>query len=314
MTENALSLGGTPSAPAWLAAVAGSLTEALPVAKMLASSGLVPKAYEGKPEAILIAGAMGARLGLDLFSSLSGIAVINGRPTLWGDAMLAVCMARPDWRGMSVTWSDDQTACRVLVRRILPGNSVNETIGEFSEQEAKSAGLWGKQGPWQQYPRRMIELRARSFSLRSAFADALNGFACREDLEDVVDVTDTAHVHPAKPEEARTAGNLESKPTETKPATETTKKADDKPAPQLHPALTAGNALYESLNKHQKGLGAKIIGRLASLNGAKAPKDILPEYLEQFGKDVAAIAAMGTDLDKIDNTIAEWEKAQQEGK
>lgn len=313
MTDNALSLGGTQTTPAWLTAVAGTLADALPVAKMLASSGLVPKAYENKPESVLIAGAMGARLGLDLFSSLSGIAVINGRPTLWGDAMLAVCQARPDWRGMTVTWSDDQTACRVLVRRAIHGGTQGETIGEFSEQEAKAAGLWGKQGPWQQYPRRMIELRARSFALRSSFADALNGFACREEMEDVVDVTDTAYIHPAQPQEARTAGNLESKPAETKPAPETSKKAEAKPAPQLDPAIAAGNALWATLNQFEKGLGSKVLGRLASLNGAATPKDIKPEHLPQFAKDVAGIAALGTDKEKIDHQLAEWEAVQKEG-
>jgi hypothetical protein len=62
------------STPAWTAGIYGQLDAARPVAELLAKSELVPKGFQGKPMDILIAGAMGARLGLDLFSSLSGIA------------------------------------------------------------------------------------------------------------------------------------------------------------------------------------------------------------------------------------------------
>jgi hypothetical protein len=41
--------------------------------------------------------------------------------------------------------------------------------------DAKRAGLWTKAGPWQTYPRRMLQMRARSFALRDAFPDVLKG-------------------------------------------------------------------------------------------------------------------------------------------
>jgi hypothetical protein len=164
------------------------------LAKTLANSGLVPQAYAGKPDAILIAGAMGSRLGLDIFSALAGIAVVNGRPTLWGDAQLAVCQARQDWGGMAVSWSGegDETTCTVSISR----KGVPDTSASFSIADAMGAGLWGKQGPWKQYPRRMVELRARAFALRAAYADALAGFAQREEVEDMEDVTASVRVIP----------------------------------------------------------------------------------------------------------------------
>ena len=55
--------------------------------------------------------------------------------------------------------------------------------------DAKKAGLWTKQGTWSQYPKRMLELRARSYALRGAYADALLGFHAREEVEDYTDVT-----------------------------------------------------------------------------------------------------------------------------
>ena len=56
----------------------------------------------------------------------------------------------------------------------------------------KKAGLWGKAGPWSQYPKRMLQMRARSFALRDKFADALSGLLMAEEVQDystTVDVT-----------------------------------------------------------------------------------------------------------------------------
>jgi hypothetical protein len=54
--------------------------------------------------------------------------------------------------------------------------------------EAKKAGLWGKQGPWTQYPRRMLQMRARGFALRDAFPDVLRGLVTAEEAADYTHV------------------------------------------------------------------------------------------------------------------------------
>lgn len=156
--------------------------QAMKCAEWMSKSDLIPKAFKDKPHDIVIASAMGARLGLDPFSAMAGIAVVNGRPALWGDAMLAVCQQRPDWGGMRVEWSGKGEDLEVSVTVIRKGQEPYQS--SFSIQDAKTAGLWKKAGPWSQYPRRMLELRARAFALRSAFADALAGFHAREEMED----------------------------------------------------------------------------------------------------------------------------------
>ena len=55
----------------------------------------------------------------------------------------------------------------------------------FSEQDAKVAGLWGKSGPWKQYPKRMLQMRARGFNLRDNFADILGGLITAEEARDM---------------------------------------------------------------------------------------------------------------------------------
>ncbi len=88
--------------------------------------------------------------------------------------------------------SDDGevATCTVWRYERAPGGRVKrESSASFSMDDAKRAGLAGKKGPWQDYPRRMRQMRARSFALRDAFADALRGLSVREEVMDYVDVT-----------------------------------------------------------------------------------------------------------------------------
>jgi len=60
-----------------------------------------------------------------------------------------------------------------------------ESLPRTSVGDAKLASLWGKQGPWSQYPKRMLKFRARGFWLRDNFGDILKGMRTVEELRDV---------------------------------------------------------------------------------------------------------------------------------
>lgn len=239
------------STPAWTAGIYGQLDAARPVAELLAKSELVPKGFQGKPMDILIAGAMGARLGLDLFSSLSGIAVVNGRATLWGDALLAVCQQHPAWEDyqQEITGEGDAQQAVVTVKR--KGRSPHTET--FSVADAKRAGLWGKQGPWTQHPKRMMALRARAFALRTVFADALAGFHAKEEMDDEPrEVEATVHNEP-RPAKARTidATTEAQKPADAPPADQGQGTATDPPA-QTAETKTIGEHLAEAQAKDEQ--------------------------------------------------------------
>ena len=68
-----------------------SLKEAMEYAQIIANSTMVPKNYQGKPGDILVAVQMGAELGLKPIQALQNIAVINGRPSVYG-AMLCLLL------------------------------------------------------------------------------------------------------------------------------------------------------------------------------------------------------------------------------
>jgi hypothetical protein len=150
---------------------------------MVAKSDFAPKDFKGKPESCLLAIQHGSEVGLSPMQSLQSIAVINGRPTIWGDAALALVQSSPacEYIKEYIEGEGDQAfaVCEVK-RRGYPA----PTVSTFSIFDAKRAGLAGKSGPWTQYPMRMLALRARGFALRNAFADALRGLVTAEEAQD----------------------------------------------------------------------------------------------------------------------------------
>jgi len=154
------------------------LDEAMRFADMLAGSSIVPKDYIGKPGNCLVAIQWGMELGLQPMQAMQSIAVINGRPSLWGDAMLALVKAHPAFEWIKEECDGSVATCTIK-RRGEP-----EVVQSFSLEEAKRAGLTGKQGPWTQYPKRMLQMRARGFALRDAFPDALRGVVSAEEARD----------------------------------------------------------------------------------------------------------------------------------
>jgi len=157
--------------------------DAFRFSKMVAASEFAPKDFRNKPESCLLAIQHGSEVGLSPMQSLQSIAVINGRPTIWGDAALALVQSSPVCeyvREYTEGEGDALVAVCEAKRRGYPA----PTVSRFSMADAKRAGLAGKAGPWTQYPARMLALRARGFALRNAFADALRGLITAEEAQD----------------------------------------------------------------------------------------------------------------------------------
>jgi hypothetical protein len=160
-----------------------SFDDAFRFSKMVAASDFAPKDFRGKPESCLLAIQHGSEIGLSPMQSLQNIACINGRPAIWGDAALAVAMASAVCE--SVTESIDGEGDNMVATCTAKRRGYEKpTVVRFSVADAKKASLWGKTGPWTQYPRRMLQLRARGFALRDAFPDVLKGLVTAEEAQD----------------------------------------------------------------------------------------------------------------------------------
>ena len=181
--------------------------QALTFSNYLADSDLVPKDFKGKPGNCLIAMQWGSELGLKPLQAMQNLAIINGRPSLWGDAVLALVLASPACEYVTETIDGDTSVCKAK-RKGAP-----EQVRTFSDADAKAAGLLGKPGPWTQYKARMRQMRARAFCLRDVFADVLRGLPVAEELMDtptekfmgaadvVLPTTAAANVLPTWPDE-----------------------------------------------------------------------------------------------------------------
>ena len=158
---------------------------------------LVELAYKAGwlPKGVTVEGGVlaviaGNDVGLKPFQSMQGIAVINGRPGLWGDAMTAVVKGSGQLEDESVEYltaknKDGQevtTGVRYTVKRKGVKTPYQAT---FTWSDATKAGLTGKAGPWTQYPVRMMFNRARAWVYRDAFADVLKGFRSAEEDRDI---------------------------------------------------------------------------------------------------------------------------------
>lgn len=152
--------------------------QALTFSNYLAESDMVPKDFKGKPGNCLVAIQWGMEIGLKPLQAMQNIAVINGRPSLWGDAVIALVRSSPLCEYI-IEEDDGRTATCKVKRRGEP-----EQSRSFSMDDAKAAGLLGKQGPWTQYPKRMRQMRARAFAVRDVFPDVLKGLPVAEEVMD----------------------------------------------------------------------------------------------------------------------------------
>ena len=161
--------------------------DAFRFSKLVATSDFAPKDFRGKPESCLLAIQHGAELGLSPMQSLQSIAVVNGRPSVYGDTALAVCKGSPvcEWVRETIEGEGEHMVAVCQAKRRGDAQPVES---RFGVAEAKKAGLWGKNGPWTLFPRRMLQMRARGFALRDAFPDVLRGLVTAEEAADYTHV------------------------------------------------------------------------------------------------------------------------------
>jgi len=149
-------------------------------------AGLAPKGMS-RPEQVIIAMQTGHELGLPPMQSLKSVTVINGRSGLMGEAALgllnAVSALKPGTQfEKHYEGEGDDLVCTVQLWR---AGREEPSEHSFGVADARKAKLWGKSGPWTDYPKQMLKWRALGFLLRDHFADVTMGLALAEELRDI---------------------------------------------------------------------------------------------------------------------------------
>ena len=158
--------------------------QAYRLANIIATADMAPKSYGRDANKIMVAIMHGMEVGLTPLAALQSIAVINGSPAIWGDGALALVQGSGLLADIaeSIEGEGDARFAECSARRVGRDTPIVRT---FSVADAKKAGLWGKSGPWQTYPERMMQMRARSWTLRDGFADVLRGLGVVEERQDM---------------------------------------------------------------------------------------------------------------------------------
>lgn len=154
----------------------GSEWEALKEqAKALIKSGFFPRAVN-TPEKVIAVMLAGRELGLPPMQSIRAISIVDGKPSLSAETMLALAYQRVP--GLAVKVETSENGATVTGNR--PG-SPSVTVS-FTKADAEAAGLLAKDN-WRKYRSAMFRARAISAWCRVVTPDAILGCYTPEELE-----------------------------------------------------------------------------------------------------------------------------------
>jgi hypothetical protein len=150
------------------------------VAHTLANSNLVPEDYRGRPNDVFVAINMGSELGMEPFQAIQSIAVIEGKPCLYGDGLIGVVRSSPKCLWIKETLSEDGKSATCETQRDGDPQTISAT---YTMADAVLAGIDTKKN-WKKHPKRMLQMRARAYCLRDAYPDLLKGLGVVEERMD----------------------------------------------------------------------------------------------------------------------------------
>jgi hypothetical protein len=209
------------------ALVPQSMPEAWQFAQAAAKSNLY--AVKSAESALMIL-STGLDLGLAPSQALRGIDIIEGKPRLSADLMVAVVKARRDLcKYFRLVESTDERAEWETWREGEP----EPVRMAFTKADAEKAGLWGR-STWKAHARTMLRHRAASQLARAVFQDVLFGIYTPDEHDDIRE--SRAHEPPPAPQRA-TVSNLRAVEHRSKPSEQVT---PESPAEDVAPSPHSG--------------------------------------------------------------------------
>lgn len=134
----------------------------------LLKTGFLPSSIK-TPEQFIAIVLKGRELGLPPMYACNHIVVIQGKPTMSAEVMLA--MIFKNCPGAKIQYLEvSGEKCSIKASR--PGSDAS--VFSFSMDDAKAAGLTSKEN-WRKYPRAMLRSRCISELARSLFPDCVAG-------------------------------------------------------------------------------------------------------------------------------------------
>lgn len=173
-----------------IAVRAAGIPEKIQYAKVLAESGLLPAQYRKQPGNVMYAVEYGEMLGLSPMAAITGVHVIEGKPSA-SSGLISALVRRAGHR-LRVSGNDSKAIAEIV--RADDPDFVYRV--EWTIARARTAGLVNKD-VWKKYPAAMLKARAITEVARDACEEALMGMRYTPEELDV-EVDDDGQPLPRK--------------------------------------------------------------------------------------------------------------------
>lgn len=176
-----------------------AFAEAWKMANVLASTSIVPEAYQGKPHNCIVALEMANRIGVSPIMVMQNLDIIYGRPAWRSTFILSVIKTCGQFRDVTYQWhgqpGQDNYGCRLIAVSNATGQPV---MGEWvTIKIAKDEGWYGRKGSkWASMPGQMLSYRAASWFGRMHCPEILLGMHSADEVQEFREVQEPPVVKP----------------------------------------------------------------------------------------------------------------------
>jgi hypothetical protein len=288
----------------------GNLSEAMVLAERLAHSGLIPTPLRGKPDDVLVVMLTGHELELSPMQALRSIHVIEGKPVLSAELIVALCKRSASCIYFSLTESTDERATWTTQRRGEEPIALTFTIAQ-----AKAANLAGKHN-WKAYPAAMLRARAAASLARAVYQDLILGVAHDDEAEEIQASAARQFSPPPRPSAPPRGKVIDVEPAATEEQLLADQGVAAEPPPRRAPATpkdveraggvtanagaqgagelaTALNAVRALPLDQRRAARAKVMADIGAAKGRLAAADVaeLRDLAKRLGADIEAAEA-----------------------
>lgn len=163
-----------------------SMEKMMEMSDMLAKSTIVPQEYRNRPENVFLALDTANRLGMSPMAIMSGMYIVQGRPSFSGSFIAGLLKSTPLFSDVELIWvgekGKDTWGCYVQAIETRTGKLLKGATVDI--KMAKGEG-WTRNTKWQTMPELMLTYRAYSFFGRTHASELLSGIYDRDEMEDV---------------------------------------------------------------------------------------------------------------------------------
>lgn len=188
------------------------------VAKMLASTTMVPKDYQGNVANCLVALEMANRIGTSPLMVMQNLHIIHGRPS-WSATYLIACIntsGKFSPLRFKITGEGDDRQCVAASKDLASGEILEGPAVTIAM--AKKEGWYNKTGSkWQTMPDLMLRYRAAAFFSRLYAPEMAMGLLTADEVQDI-EYTEISSTRPKQASVTITQLNATIEPENATPA------------------------------------------------------------------------------------------------